>query len=354
MEERLFKGFNGNLILNDSGVKITRGGKGFVTQRTNRDDKFIPWENIVAVQYRKASFLGGVGYIHLSLRGGSEAEVGLMQAIQDENTVTWANINPGKKNKEFSEAYNIILDKISSNSKTCPSCAEEVKTAERRSVEGNMSDSNQKGDQESSSTKDQIGSQESPWWNQNWVAIVALIIFYPLGLFLTWRSPHISKQLKIILTIVFGFLFITALSNKSDKPDNSLQTKSNVTNTTQSNDTSPQEKAKSSPYTAIISCLHLGAPYFVDACFHGGMHSRLTTNIALKIDGRNRIYQPAQFDELGVRKGQDLYVALPKHFELRTQNAAEHFILRVIIKDEDGDVVFEDQAAQYQSINVRN
>lgn len=32
--------------------------------------KFIPWDSIVAVQYKKASVLGGVGYFQLSLKGG--------------------------------------------------------------------------------------------------------------------------------------------------------------------------------------------------------------------------------------------------------------------------------------------
>jgi len=36
--------------------------------------KFIPWDSIVAVQYKKASVLGGVGYFQLSLKGGDQRQ----------------------------------------------------------------------------------------------------------------------------------------------------------------------------------------------------------------------------------------------------------------------------------------
>ena len=96
-----------------------------------RGEKIIPWDSIVAVQYKKASFLGGVGYIQLSLRGGSEAKEGLTEAVLDENTVTWSNISAAKNNELFAEARDLILAKILpiNKVKICPTCAEEVKTA---------------------------------------------------------------------------------------------------------------------------------------------------------------------------------------------------------------------------------
>jgi hypothetical protein len=132
MEERIFKGYNGDLTISDAGISIYRGAKGFLLQgMTIRGEKQIPWESIVAVQYKKASILGGVGYIQLSLRGGSEAKGGLIQATQDENTVTWSNINSAKKNEEFAEARDIILAKLVpvKDTKVCPACAEDIKAA---------------------------------------------------------------------------------------------------------------------------------------------------------------------------------------------------------------------------------
>ena len=132
-QERIVKGFNGNLIITDSGVRITRGGKGWLLQGGRlRGEKFVPWESIVAVQFKKAHELTGAGYLQLSLRGGSESKAGLMEAVDDENTVTWANIRPRQKNKEFAEARDLILARIAPAQdavKTCPECAEDVKAA---------------------------------------------------------------------------------------------------------------------------------------------------------------------------------------------------------------------------------
>ena len=84
--ERVLLGYNGNLILRENGVLITRGAKGFWTQGSIRGEKLIPWESVVAVQFKKAGF-GLQGYLQLSLRGGSEAKSGIGEAIKDENTV---------------------------------------------------------------------------------------------------------------------------------------------------------------------------------------------------------------------------------------------------------------------------
>src|SRR5439155_12187014 len=124
MGDRRFKGYNGDLVLTDSGVRIVRGLKGSLMQQKLRGEKFIPWESIVAVQYRKAN-LAGVGYLQLSLRGGSEAKAGLTEAARDENTVTWSNVPSlgRKKNAEFADARDLILQRISPTaveSKVCP------------------------------------------------------------------------------------------------------------------------------------------------------------------------------------------------------------------------------------------
>jgi hypothetical protein len=132
VEERVFKGMTGNLVISDGGVTIVRGKKGFATTAMLRGDKQIPWESIVAVQYKKASLIGGSGYLQLSLRGGSEAKSGLMQATSDENTITWSNFNSAQKNAEFAEARDLIQERITPKTvatKVCPECAEEVKEA---------------------------------------------------------------------------------------------------------------------------------------------------------------------------------------------------------------------------------
>jgi hypothetical protein len=130
IEEEIFNGLNGNLIINNEGVIINRGMKGFLLQNfTIRGDKLIPWDSIIAVQFQKASLLLGNGYLQLSIKGGNEDKQGLNNAIFDENTITWTNLKMSENNKKFERAANIIMARISRSSdlKTCPECAEDVK-----------------------------------------------------------------------------------------------------------------------------------------------------------------------------------------------------------------------------------
>jgi len=106
--EKEYKGTNGILIINDNGVLIKPGKRGFLLSGgLVRGDKSIPYSSIVAVQFRKAKWFAG--YIQLTLIGGSDARGGIYQAIRDENTITF---NTWKKNKEFEEAKEIIERKI--------------------------------------------------------------------------------------------------------------------------------------------------------------------------------------------------------------------------------------------------
>ncbi len=52
-------------------------------------------------------------------------------------------------------------------------------------------------------------SSEQPtqlWYTQTWVAVVALVLFFPLGLFLMWRFQRWEVWIKTVITVV-GSLF---------------------------------------------------------------------------------------------------------------------------------------------------
>lgn len=102
-----FKGYNGTLVLTDNGVIIKRGLKGFAFGGGSiRGDKTIPYSSIVAVQFKKAGITSG--YLQLSLRAGSEAKAGVIEAVKDENTVTFQF----NKNKLFAKARELIETKM--------------------------------------------------------------------------------------------------------------------------------------------------------------------------------------------------------------------------------------------------
>ena len=106
-----YKGYNGTLILTDTGVIIKRGVKGFLLGGGMlRGDKTILYSSIVAVQLKKAGMTAG--YIQLTLKGGSEAKSGLFQSTVDENSINFHSAFGGNNNELFSEAKRLIEERI--------------------------------------------------------------------------------------------------------------------------------------------------------------------------------------------------------------------------------------------------
>lgn len=105
--DKTFKGYNGTIVLTQTGLIIKRGTKGFMLGGLMlRGDKTIPYSSIIAVQLKKAGMMSG--YIQFSLKGGSEAKSGVTEAVKDENTVTFQM----NKNKLFKELQEIVEIKI--------------------------------------------------------------------------------------------------------------------------------------------------------------------------------------------------------------------------------------------------
>lgn len=102
-----FKGYNGTLVLTQTGVEIKRGLRGILLGGGMiRGDKTIPYKSIVAVQLKKSGLTAG--YIQLTLQGGSEAKGGLFQSTTDENSVNFYSSG----NSKFEEAKKLIEQKL--------------------------------------------------------------------------------------------------------------------------------------------------------------------------------------------------------------------------------------------------
>jgi hypothetical protein len=97
-----YKGYNGTVVLSATGLTIKRGAKGFLLGGGKvRGDKTIPYTSIVAVQYKKPGFT--IGYLQLTLRGGSDPKAGVIEATEDENTVTFQRKKVAKRFLELKE-----------------------------------------------------------------------------------------------------------------------------------------------------------------------------------------------------------------------------------------------------------
>ncbi len=86
--DNYIEGKNGNLKLTETGVRITRTGSLF--SGFPPGSKNIPYKNITAVQFKKPDFT--VGFIQLTLLGGVEAQGGAFNAVKDENTITFDDV----------------------------------------------------------------------------------------------------------------------------------------------------------------------------------------------------------------------------------------------------------------------
>jgi len=107
MADKEYKGYNGTVVLADTGLTIKRGAKGFLLGGFQlRGDKMIPYSSIVAVQFKKAGMTAG--YIQFAITAGGEAKAGLNEAIKDENTVTFQM----NKNALFQELREAVEQKI--------------------------------------------------------------------------------------------------------------------------------------------------------------------------------------------------------------------------------------------------
>jgi tetratricopeptide (TPR) repeat protein len=83
------EGGNGQIILTDKGIIIGReGGLGTkIVVGFTRGEKFLPYRNITGIQFKEPGRT--VGYIQFTLPGGIESRGGVLDAVKDENTITF-------------------------------------------------------------------------------------------------------------------------------------------------------------------------------------------------------------------------------------------------------------------------
>lgn len=105
--QELFKGYNGRIAIDSKGITITRGVGAFFLTGKIRGQKFIPFSSITGIQTKKSGLT--TGFVQFVTKGSSESKSGLLDAIKDENTVTFQD------NNKIEEIRLFIQDKISDN-----------------------------------------------------------------------------------------------------------------------------------------------------------------------------------------------------------------------------------------------
>ncbi len=106
-------------------------------------------------------------------------------------------------------------------------------------------------------------------------------------------------------------------------------------------------------YKAKITCTtHAGVKTAPHLCFVSGSRYGRDTSLKTTINNRSQIYHAA--DIMRIAEASKLEITLPEHFTLEAQNSAEYVTLGIVIEEENGTVIFEDQADRYDMIYAKN
>ncbi|HZH60687.1 MAG TPA: hypothetical protein VEY70_14155 [Metabacillus sp.] len=57
--------------------------------------------------------------------------------------------------------------------------------------------------------------EKQKFYEKKWFAIIMLLFFAPVGIFLIYKYQHFSKKINLVLSVVFGTLFIIGVVSGS-------------------------------------------------------------------------------------------------------------------------------------------
>ena len=108
-------------------------------------------------------------------------------------------------NKKFCKYCGETIDK---ELIVCPKCGRQLKLV--------------KEEENKTKVEKKEKDEKNKFYTQPWFMWVMLIFFSPVGIFFMWKfHPEMKKNIKIILSIVFGLLFLFAITNGSSSNTNS-------------------------------------------------------------------------------------------------------------------------------------
>ena len=106
-------------------------------------------------------------------------------------------------------------------------------------------------------------------------------------------------------------------------------------------------KAFAESFTAILSCGFNGSHINIPACF-------TDTDLKLTNNGRTDIYKIYNMGQLGTEYRDGLHIDLSQNFKITAQNSDDTLVLGLVIKDDNGNTVFQDAVGRFGVIKVGN
>jgi len=114
-----------------------------------------------------------------------------------------------------------------------------------------------------------------------------------------------------------------------------------------------EDYEKENPYEAIISCTYGEGVQNLIACFTAG-HNRVKTELEISNGSEYRMYQFSEVMSAGASTPDGkLIVRLNSKFKISAQNASQHLLLNVVIREvKTKKIIFQKSASQFNVIKV--
>lgn len=189
-------GSGGSIDLFQDRIRIKRKGALAFMSHGLKGDKVIFLSQITAVQFKAAGLMRG--YIQFSFPGASAAERGVLQAASDENTVMF--------DKARQPAFEKIRKAIENYQSGGTTGIQQPLTATVSPLSSAPS-TRRTGTKKPSTVPDDI--------------VLALILLFPLGLYLLWTEKSVSTSVKIFLSALLGSVVLVVGASFTVSPSSS-------------------------------------------------------------------------------------------------------------------------------------
>ena len=108
----------------------------------------------------------------------------------------------------------------------------------------------------SNETQPSMGTESSEkWYSKRWFTVLMLFLLPPVGIILLWKFNHFGVPVRVILSIVFGLLFIGPFtgSDTDTKPASTQAFKGTQDNPAKPEAAAPPETAKTPPIQPAVN-----------------------------------------------------------------------------------------------------
>lgn len=176
----------------------------------------------------------------------------------------------------------------------------------------------------------QMETTSDKWYKKTWAIIIALVLFFPAGLFLMWKYTSWNKPLKWIVTGVFALIVLGGIASDNSQPTPKTTTEAVSNNNIQPTNSAPTSTPKPVEKVDIV----------------------VTSQIVKKVDGKCRYFFDIRNKDTENFEG-GVTIALFTN-ELKNRLAGDTFNTTKPIEPELGTVVYTDANTCPASIHGAN